>query len=449
MPPLVTVVIPAYNAQATLAETIRSLLAQSLTDWRAVIIDDGSTDSTPMIASDFAWRDERITHVRQANRGLAAARNRGLDQADSRFVHFLDADDWLSPLGLERLVQAAEWSGRGAACGSWTLHAADGRHLGLTLSPPDQVVTIDHLAEGNAVAPHSHVLRRDLIGDLRFDDTLRVAEDYDLWLRLAARGVAWSSTDDVVAGYRIRPGSLSKNPRLMLETHAAVARRTLDDPHLSRGLRKAALFYATSAALSDASPGFAAARAVLRAELPNPAAFTPEELGRAAHWALVFSRGLPPARLAETAPAWLPRLRAWWVAIAGPDAADEALAALALEAVAPEDVANAMLDQVPPDSPAVLAGAMGRNGQVIRRAAARRARPLELRDDRLPRAGIERLINARATVLVAPAADAPVLAKLPRSIRTVRWSATREALSGGVLAALRERSDRSLAALGA
>ena len=447
---LVTVIIPAYNAQATLAETLRSLLNQSLTDWRAVVVDDGSTDSTPMIASDFAWRDPRISLVRQENRGLAGARNRGLEQADGRYVHFLDSDDWLTPLGLERLVQAAEWSGRGAACGSWTLHGGDGRAMGITMSPVDQVVGVEHLLGGNVMSPHSHVIRRDLLNGERFDESLRVVEDYDMWLRLASRGLRWSAVDDCVAGYRVRAGSLSKNPRLMLETQARVMDRATGDREArAAGLRSAALFFATNAAIGEAGAGFAQARAMLRGAIGNPAAFSASELGRAAYWSLVMGFGISPRSFSATAARWLPALTGWWREIGEAGVVGEAIASLATEAVSPETVAGAMLDAVPLGSPVVLAGAMGRNGQVIQRVARARGVAVTLRDDRLPRAGLELLLDARSTVLVAPADDGEVLRKLPREVRVVRWSDVRAGRSARLLSDLHRALGGQAEALGA
>ncbi len=441
MQPLVTVVIPAYNAQATLAETLRSLLAQSLTDWRAVVIDDGSTDSTPMIAADFAWRDQRITHVRQENQGLAGARNRGLDCAEGRFVHFLDSDDWLTPLGLELLVQASEWSGRGAACGSWTLHGADGRPLGVTMTPPDQVVGLEHLLDGNALAPHSHLVRREHLGSMRFDPSTPGVEDYQMWMSLAATGVKWSAVDEAVACYRIRPGSMSKYPGRMLESACRVLRRQHPGEGYAAAARTTALFYATMAALTDRTPDFASARGLLRGALSQPAAFTASELGEAGYWSLVFGFGFAPARFPTTAPQWLPRLSAWWRSVAGASKVDEAVEALALQAVSAEAVAGAMLDRVHEGSPVVLAGAMGRNGRAVSRVARSRGVAVDLRDDRLPRSGLERLIDASSTVLVAPLADEAILEKLPRGVRVVRWSEVRAKMAGALLEGLRGSSE--------
>lgn len=449
MQPLVSVVIPAYNAQSTIAETVRSLLSQSLTDWQAVIVDDGSTDSTTSIASDFAWRDARIAHLRQPNAGLAAARNAGLDAATGRFVHFLDADDWLLPLGLERLVQAAEWSGRGAACGSWTLHAGDGRALGVTMPTPAQVVGFDHLLRGNVLAPHSHIVRRDLIGGLRFDTSMPVVEDYQMWATLASNGVRWSAVDETVAAYRVRPGSISKFPGRMMENVCRVLRGLHDGPGFEAAVRDVALFYATMSAVTDRTHGFAASHALLHSAVHGPAAFTADELAAATKWAMIFGFGIAPGQYASTAPRWVPRLSAWWQSLHGVATPDEVLDALALHAVSAEAVAAAMLDRVSGDGPVVLAGAMGRNGRAVRQAAGDRGIPLDLRDDQLPKAGLDRLIDASATVLVAPEQDEAVLERLPRGLRVRRWCETRAALSTSIRSVLEHAIGAPTPAIGA
>ena len=82
--PLVTVVIPAYNAEKYIEETLDSLRAQTLTDWQALIVDDGSTDATAQIAGNAAAKDARFRLIRQENAGVSAARNRGLSEAQGR-----------------------------------------------------------------------------------------------------------------------------------------------------------------------------------------------------------------------------------------------------------------------------------------------------------------------------------------------------------------------------
>jgi GT2 family glycosyltransferase len=101
--PRVSVIVPAFNAAPYLDETIGSLAAQSLEDWELTVVDDGSTDGSAEIADEWARRDARVRQLRQANRGVAAARNAGLAAADagSEYLMFLDADDCLEAAALE------------------------------------------------------------------------------------------------------------------------------------------------------------------------------------------------------------------------------------------------------------------------------------------------------------------------------------------------------------
>src|SRR5579872_4898002 len=107
---LISIVVPAYNAEKYLRQTIDSVLAQSLTLWELLIVDDGSKDGTAAMVGEYIRKDTRIRMVRQANAGLAAARNRGFMETDpaSAYITFLDADDVWEPDALETLVKTLE-----------------------------------------------------------------------------------------------------------------------------------------------------------------------------------------------------------------------------------------------------------------------------------------------------------------------------------------------------
>ncbi len=213
----VSVIIPAYNALATLAETVESLLAQSFPHWEALIVDDGSDDDTVAVAESFAGRDTRIRVIRQAHQGVSAARNTGIDQARYEWLLFLDADDWLLPRHLEHLTGKLVTNSQldGAYC--WYCRvAADG-----TFVEEDQYRQEGDLfpifARRCIFAIHTCVIRRALVMEVGgFDLSLDQCEDWDLWQRIARTGAQFGVVCEVLAHYRMRPKSLSVDGFRML-----------------------------------------------------------------------------------------------------------------------------------------------------------------------------------------------------------------------------------------
>ena len=106
--PLISVVIPAYNRAATISDCLRSVQAQTYQDWEAIVVDDGSTDSTPEVVTQLAREDARIRLIRQdRNRGAQAARNVGIQAAQGKWIAFLDSDDQYLPHSLESRLEVA------------------------------------------------------------------------------------------------------------------------------------------------------------------------------------------------------------------------------------------------------------------------------------------------------------------------------------------------------
>lgn len=97
MTPAVSIVVPAFNAEKCLERCLHSIEVQTLTTFECIIVDDGSSDSTGMIADDFANKDSRFKVIHQKNSGVAAARQSGIDAATGIYTIQFDADDWVEP----------------------------------------------------------------------------------------------------------------------------------------------------------------------------------------------------------------------------------------------------------------------------------------------------------------------------------------------------------------
>ncbi|HYI98573.1 MAG TPA: trifunctional glycosyltransferase/class I SAM-dependent methyltransferase/polysaccharide deacetylase [Thermoleophilaceae bacterium] len=224
--PVVTVVIPAYNAEQTVAAALDSLQAQTLTAWEAVVVDDGSTDDTAALVEAQASRDSRVRLVHQANAGVSAARNAGIEAARAGWLVFLDADDWLAPEALARLHEAlAERPQLDAVHCGWTRIAPDGRQVE-EICPRSEEDMFGWHAHNCAFAIHAVMVRRELVRRAGgFDPDLSTCEDWDLWMRLSRLGASWGRVDAQLAYYRMRKASASMASRQLLDDGLVVIDR--------------------------------------------------------------------------------------------------------------------------------------------------------------------------------------------------------------------------------
>ena len=104
MTPFFSIIIPVYNAEHYLRECLDSVLSQTYTDWEAICVDDGSTDSSGAILDEYAARDPRFRRIHQSNSGVSVARNTALDAVKGEWILFVDSDDMLKPFALDRFV---------------------------------------------------------------------------------------------------------------------------------------------------------------------------------------------------------------------------------------------------------------------------------------------------------------------------------------------------------
>lgn len=221
--PAVSIIIPAYNHARFLPQAIGSALEQTFQDLEVIVVDDGSTDNTCQAVLDIT--DQRLQYRYQPNRGLAAARNTGLQVANGEYVAFLDADDIFFPCKLELQVG---WLRRhedyGFVAGGWDCIDEQGKVL-WQYKPgahPPRLDIASWLLNCH-VNPVSVLIRKgwvDKVGG--FDESFRRVEDWDLWLRLAYAGCKMGWVNEAVCGYRLSPGQMTKDAASQKRTMARV-----------------------------------------------------------------------------------------------------------------------------------------------------------------------------------------------------------------------------------
>lgn len=263
MQPRFSVVIAAYNAERTVAETLESVLAQSETNFEIVAIDDGSNDRTLEILLDFAKRDRRILIASQPNSGVAAARNMGIAKAKGELVAFLDADDIWHPKKLERHFELHESNPQIDASYARISFCPDRDgplRAGRTKSSvAETFCTLEDVLIENAVCTMSNlVVRRQALTDIGgFDGEMRHVEDQDLLARLVGKGrLLWGIAETLV-GYRMSADGLSCDFQSMVDAWKSLASRWATHIDMKRGEAIYCRYLARRALRSGASTALA------------------------------------------------------------------------------------------------------------------------------------------------------------------------------------------------
>ncbi|HZS09399.1 MAG TPA: glycosyltransferase [Blastocatellia bacterium] len=236
--PLVSVVIPAYNAARTLEATVRSVQAQTVQDFEIIIVDDGSKDDTLAVARSIV--DERIRVISQANGGVAAARNTGIKGATGKYVALLDADDLWLPHKLERQLAVLEGENNVFAVQAGAIFVDDS--LGtLSVRPcfPSQDALLETLLFQNMPNNMSTlIIARHKFEEMGYFDTeLEILEEWDMAIKVA-RYCNLVSIEEPLSLYRVHPGNRSRNLDIHIKPGHLVLERLFTDPNLPPYIRK-------------------------------------------------------------------------------------------------------------------------------------------------------------------------------------------------------------------
>lgn len=229
--PAFSVLIPAYNGETTLTGALDSLIAQSRSDWEAIVVDDGSTDSTAAVAAAYASRDSRIRVLSKANGGTSSARNAAARVASAPLLALLDQDDYYLPEYFERVGRFIDVhpSFDIYSCNAFYL-LEDGR-----LEPrhpsdsPVRSYSLEEMLKSSCIHPQAMFRRSvfDLVGG--FDEDRRCwTEDYDFWLRAMVAGARHIYNPELLAVYRWASAQKSSRAVTCAESDTYILAKLVD-----------------------------------------------------------------------------------------------------------------------------------------------------------------------------------------------------------------------------
>lgn len=214
---LVTIILPAYNAEKTIARAIQSALCQEYSDLEVIVIDDGSSDSTLKVCNALADKDNRLKVLHINNSGPSAARNYGLSQANGEFICFMDADDEMSPTMISQLVSSMQDGTDLVACG-YKVRSNNGDYafeqkLDGKSYPNNRLYEfIENLQEAKAFNPlWNKIFRRSIINDnnIKMDTTVDMGEDYLFVVDYCAHAtLSLKTIDKLLYYYQLSPNGL-------------------------------------------------------------------------------------------------------------------------------------------------------------------------------------------------------------------------------------------------
>ena len=223
---LVSVIMPAYNSEAFITESIRSVINQTYENWELLVVDDASEDSTSTIIRKFSKADDRIRFFENSsNFGTHYTRNKGIKAAQGEFIAFLDADDLWKPEKLEKQLKILSEENIAACFSSYDLISEDGTHLHKkVLALP--ILHYKKLLKANYVGNLTGIYSTKSLGKIYCPEILK-RQDWALWLKVIEKGGPMKGIQESLAIYRVRKGSISTNKFEMLRYNFNVYHKIL------------------------------------------------------------------------------------------------------------------------------------------------------------------------------------------------------------------------------
>lgn len=221
--PLLTVIMPVYNGEKFLKESIDSVLNQTFSDFKLLVLDDNSQDQTAKILEDYQHKDSRIEVITKSkNVGPANLRNEGIEIAKTEFIALLDADDIALPTRFEKQIDFLNTNSEYGVCGTWFTFFGDKENKTIKHHEAHDTLKVEMLSNcciGNPTV----MFKKSHLGDLRFDNQYVPAEDYGLWSQLIAN-TKFHNIQESLLFYRWHPNNISQTKADNLRTSEVLIR---------------------------------------------------------------------------------------------------------------------------------------------------------------------------------------------------------------------------------
>lgn len=229
--PLVSIIMPCFNSEKTIGESIQNLLDQSYSNWELIIIDDGSTDQSKEVIQSF--KDKRIRYQYQENSGPSKARNTGLNLARGKYISFLDSDDLYQMDRIRLLVTYLEANPHMDLVASNFGRINEKGKLIFSSVGRTQQLFLPQVIVSCPFTSNSFIVKKDILDKTGgFDTNYNAGEDWQLYIRMALKGCRMIKLQDVLCYYRSRANSISHNCLLQSSSMIQVVQDTFDNPDI-------------------------------------------------------------------------------------------------------------------------------------------------------------------------------------------------------------------------
>ncbi len=222
---MVSIIMPAYNCEKYIENSIASVIAQTYTNWELLVCDDCSTDGTKQIVERMSAADPRVKCMTTPeNLGASEARNFGIEKAEGRYLAFLDSDDFWYPDKLEKQIAFMKEKNCVLSCTAYEYVTQTGEKTGRVVTPPAESGYNRCLFVGNSIGNSTAIYDTSKHGKV-YVPTIRKRNDFALWLQILKKGDPCYGMPDILTSYCNRSDSLSTHKLSLIKYHWQLYRK--------------------------------------------------------------------------------------------------------------------------------------------------------------------------------------------------------------------------------